>query len=200
MHVPPPRATPPDRPAYYRRAPENRPNWLASTAMFRALPTNDSAAMMLHATTMSRHSARSAPAGERARIHMMGGRMKVTGMRPIEEMRPLRGWAGGGGGRRGGLLAQGRSVTALRCIRQSKGSTERTRTERTRTAPCWAAARRQRQQRRETAPAAESGWTHQQHTLQRTQPSTATPNPAHISFPNKGSSSSKCQRHELAQR
>lgn len=77
--------------ACYRAAPANSPDWLASTAMLRALPMKDSAAMMLHATTMSRHSARSVPPGDRARIHMMGGRMKVTGMRPMEDMRPL-GW------------------------------------------------------------------------------------------------------------
>lgn len=81
--------------ARYRRAdPENRPNWLASTAMLRALPTSDSAAMTLHAAMMSRQSVRSPPPGERAFSHMTGGRMKVTGMRPIEDMRPLQ-WRDG---------------------------------------------------------------------------------------------------------
>ena len=66
-------------------------NWLASTAMLRTLPTKDSAAMMVHTPAMPRLSASSAPRGDLALIHMMGGRMKVMGMRPMLEMRPLHG-------------------------------------------------------------------------------------------------------------
>ena len=68
-------------------------NWLASTAMLRTLPTKDSAAMMVHTPAMPRLSASSAPRGDLALIHMMGGRMKVMGIKPMLEMRPLQGSA-----------------------------------------------------------------------------------------------------------
>jgi hypothetical protein len=42
---------------------------------------------------MPRLSASSAPRGDLALIHMMGGRMKVMGIKPMLEMRPLQGSA-----------------------------------------------------------------------------------------------------------
>lgn len=68
---------------------QNTPKPPASTTMLRALPTNDRAATTAHDTAMVQHSASSASCGCRARIHMIGGRMKVMGMRPTDEMRPL---------------------------------------------------------------------------------------------------------------
>ena len=57
--------------------------------MLRKLPTKDSSAMRLQEAMMPQLSASSAPPGRRARIHMIGGRMNVTGMSPMLEMRPL---------------------------------------------------------------------------------------------------------------
>lgn len=45
--------------------------------------------MMLHVPAMTRLRASSAPRGCRARIHITGGRIKVMGIRPTDEMRPL---------------------------------------------------------------------------------------------------------------
>ncbi len=61
----------------------------ASTAILRADPIRDSKAMTLHVPAMTRFRASSAPRGCRVRIHITGGRMKVMGMRPTDEMRPL---------------------------------------------------------------------------------------------------------------
>ena len=59
--------------------------------MFRMLPTSDSSAMQLQNARMATFNHSTTPCGRLAFNHNAGGRMNVTGIRPILDIKPCAG-------------------------------------------------------------------------------------------------------------